>query len=726
MTDAFVAAQDEMVMVMKHIDKRAKEVSAKSPGILLRMSKIEGLSYDHSGCFRETCIRTCQMHNFERVLVSLFSTLMGSQGLAYDATTSQNLYRLNYYWVKFKAMVEALTTQSVGGDPDLFNEAPPEIRNLIGEIATTRWLSSERTTERLIDLLQVKATEHIIDFVKLYFGGEETDDWKTAKDYCVCIDSDDLSQFMLTFWYLANHTPGGRKGEGLVGCMKVLGFLGSPYQRVSIYIVASLYPIHLEWVKFSDRGSEIGKDVKTISTRSIENVLFERHFVESIQCLSNDWKSFLPGVQDFIISESIRAKNLGLITEESEMQEFFDIEIKKGTDPMMAITLKYFITPSLRIGWSILQVIDPHVGPAAAGAILVVLRKLGYVSSDDDTCSDEALLIPDIIGACPMWYISSKTVAAPGMTMRNYQNIIIKEYMSAHEEVAHSVIKGYALSNKLIINELKSIAKGNLKKILQENGKWPINRHLKYYWNLFKEHFPALEDSLIINFESRPITGTSAEQTFSLAGTQIRANNSASTNAKNMRHASDVKGAILRDMKDFQAAHVEGVTRIRLLRDKNSKHDYLSKIIMLARSLVERASDGGLLKLPTKRKSRGKGKKIKELKATLPHSLNEMVTNAKSKQLMAGGEALKTAIINSNNAKINGWDNMPSEIVDPLIVAARKMTVVEIKARLSEYYTDNIETKKSMKNMKKGTNDNEECLIKLVVEYWREHNIIPN
>ena len=85
MTDESFAAQDEMVMVMvmKYIDKRAKEVSAKSPGILLRISKIEGLSYDHSGCFRETCIRTCQMHNFERVLVSLFSTLMGSQGLAY-------------------------------------------------------------------------------------------------------------------------------------------------------------------------------------------------------------------------------------------------------------------------------------------------------------------------------------------------------------------------------------------------------------------------------------------------------------------------------------------------------------------------------------------------------------------------------------------------------------------------------------------------------------------
>ena len=129
-----------------------------------------------------------------------------------------------------------------------------------------------------------------------------------------------------------------------------------------------------------------------ISTRSIENVLFERYFVESIQHLSTDWKSFLPGVHDFTTSESIRAKNLGLIVEESEMYEYFDIK------PMMAITLKYFITPSLRIGWSILQVVDPHVGPVAAAAILIVLRKMGYISNDDFTCSDGILLIPDIIG----------------------------------------------------------------------------------------------------------------------------------------------------------------------------------------------------------------------------------------------------------------------------------------------------------------------------------------
>ena len=47
---------------------------------------------------------------------------------------------------------------------------------------------------------------------------------------------------------------------------------------------------------------------------------------------------------------------------------------------------------------------------------------------------------------------------------------------------------------------------------------------------------------------------------------------------------------------------------------------------MLAASLVDRASDGEVLNLPTKRESRGKGKKITELKATLPHAMNEMAT----------------------------------------------------------------------------------------------------
>ena len=63
-----------------------------------------------------------------------------------------------------------------------------------------------------------------------------------------------------------------------------------------------------------------------------------------------------------MISETSRAKALGLIDDEKVMVDYFDAQMKMGTDPMMEVTKKYFIIPGLRIGWSILQVVDPYVG----------------------------------------------------------------------------------------------------------------------------------------------------------------------------------------------------------------------------------------------------------------------------------------------------------------------------------------------------------------------------
>ena len=45
------------------------------------------------------------MHNIERMLAHVLHTLMGSQGLSYDMTTAQNLYRMQYYWKKYKNMM---------------------------------------------------------------------------------------------------------------------------------------------------------------------------------------------------------------------------------------------------------------------------------------------------------------------------------------------------------------------------------------------------------------------------------------------------------------------------------------------------------------------------------------------------------------------------------------------------------------------------------------------
>ena len=76
-TDAFGAAQDEMTRVMRHIDERANVISGLNKSILLRKSvNIPDLIYDYGGSFREACTRTCQMHNFDRVLVSLFNVIV--------------------------------------------------------------------------------------------------------------------------------------------------------------------------------------------------------------------------------------------------------------------------------------------------------------------------------------------------------------------------------------------------------------------------------------------------------------------------------------------------------------------------------------------------------------------------------------------------------------------------------------------------------------------------
>ena len=725
-TDAFGAAQDEMIIVMRYIDKQAVELSLLNKTLLLRQSiVIPGLVYDYGGTFREACTRTCQMHNFERVLVSLLDVLMGNQGLTHEMTSAQNLYRLNYYWVKFKAMVNALTTVSVGGDPTLYMTAPKEMRKLIGKVARTRWLSAERTTERLIELLKVQATTTMIKFVKDYFGGDESNNWKAACKYCTCIGSNYLSQFMLTFWYIANHTPGGRKGEGMVGCMKVLGFLGSPYHRVSIHIVASLYPIHLKWVKFSDRVSEIGVEAKAISTRAIENVLFERHFISDIYRLTSNWKTFLPESYSFLQSEALRSKALGFDTDEKDMEEYYDCKIKEGTKSMLEMTLKYFLYPGLKLGWSILQVVDPYVGPKAAFAILSALKSL-YSADHDFTSLEVDLLEEEYTGpVLESWRTDSETHCAPGIDMRSYQNMIVDGYINSTRPVVDSIVKAYGLLNEVIISELVMIARGGLKNALIQHNDWPPKNELKSYWSTFKASFPGLEESLTFNFQSRPITGTAAEQSFSLAATQVRANNSASTNSKNMRHASDIKGAIIRDMKDFRAAHIEGEKKKKILRDKDTKHEYLSRIVSHASCLTIQASTGGVLSVPTKSIMRKHGKNISELIEALPHTHDEMTANAKSVTMMADGDALQKAVMDFTNTKKEGLDNMPEEVKDHLVESAKKMYAKDIKILLKSYYPNDDTKHKFIDKLNKGEISNENCLVTVLVTYWRNNNILP-
>jgi hypothetical protein len=108
------------------------------------------------------------------------------------------------------------------------------------------------------------------------------------------------------------------------------------------------------------------------------------------------------------------------------------------------------------------------------------------------------------------------------------------------------IVDAYGLSHKTVIEELTKISQGDLMRYLNENiDEWQVHEHVSpQYWEVFQKKFPALADTLTVNFQARSITGTPVEQTFCLSATQIRANQSADTNAKNMNHASSVKGLL--------------------------------------------------------------------------------------------------------------------------------------------------------------------------------------
>ena len=228
---------------------------------------------------------------------------------------------------------------------------------------------------------------------------------------------------------------------------------------------------------------------------------------------------------------------------------------------------------------------------------------------------------------------------------------------------------------------------------------------------------PSQHDTLTVNFESRPITGTPAEQTFSMTATQVSPNNSASTNSKNMNHAQSVKGAILREMYNFKESH-NTVGRKRLMRSNDSRNEYLSNLSSFSESLSP-LND----KIPSVREMAGKGKKIAELVDVYDHAENEMKINEKEGKNKSGGSVVTHYVKRSTIAKSNNLDVVIEE-VDALVEKAKKMTVKELKDALLGYYSDQPEECKIIRKLKKGDSKISESLTTRIIDYWKCNNIL--
>jgi hypothetical protein len=329
------------------------------------------------------------MHAIERVLSHYFIVLLGPQGLKNDLSLAQGLFKMQYYAEKNEAFRHALIVESEGGDCNNYKNADPCLRNQTGFMCPTRWTAASKVSLKMVKRLNVPAKLPLIELAASLCGGQDTSEWLSMVPIFKCIIMDELSAEMLILFILSNVAPGEKKGESVIGCSGVLSCFGAPENRIALFVASAFYEKHIKWASFCDGKTELSK-TECISTRFREKIRNNRLFIKQMNDLSRNWKLFLPGVDEFILKEATRAEVLGLGNRE-EIITNYDIKLKKATKTTMPLTIKYWIEPDLKAGFSLAQTLDPIVGPFAAKAILAILRKSGKIKFDENVTYDSLL-----------------------------------------------------------------------------------------------------------------------------------------------------------------------------------------------------------------------------------------------------------------------------------------------------------------------------------------------
>ena len=243
--DGFGAAQNELQQLLTRADECVEGLIEEERAAYVRVTSLidDSQVYEYGGKFRIKRRRFCIMHNFERIINLFLKILLRNQGLNHDAEELQNAHRIHYYMDKYTQLFHAVTIISMGGDADDWVNADPTLKNLFQKIAQTRWISQERQAEKLIELVNIPALDHLIRRVKEYVG-EDSESWKEITELAVYFNSDStLSHVILASIFLTNYCPSGKSEEGYVAWSRIASLLCSPRFRCAITVAASFFPM---------------------------------------------------------------------------------------------------------------------------------------------------------------------------------------------------------------------------------------------------------------------------------------------------------------------------------------------------------------------------------------------------------------------------------------------------------------------------------------------------
>jgi len=269
--------------------------------------------------------------------------------------------------------------------------------------------------------------------------------------------------------------------------------------------------------------------------------------------------------------------------------------------------------------------------------------------------------------AVNVWSIDSPTHAYPEMTFSDVTRIICSSF-TQNRVISAGIIAAYGFQHPLMIQNLQSLAAGQLKQLLLSTEWEPGQSVGEYFESVFQVHFVAVADSLCTNFCTCTIASTSVEQVFTIARNIVHANNTEITNSNKLLYNTTVKSFIKRKMSNggFRRKNLNGKNIYRTLRNQETRQ-------VFNRHLWEKAKGlDGNKKFKTSRiQLRGSGKKDMQVLASLPHCAKEALSNRRKE-----GAAI-TGIMIAN--QVSGFDisRRNDSVVFPVSLEDEKRNVIK-------------------------------------------------
>lgn len=668
-TDAFGAAQNTMLEVLKQVDAVAADAPPDTTHYT--SAKVPDLTLDTSQPFRQLRLMLCRMHNIERVLRHFLFALLGEQGIENEAVSAQLVYLCWYITHKLTAFVDVVNLIAVDRDISKWKDLPALARCIVSKMAQQRWISMERTCMEICELMDVPASPALILFVQEMLG-EAT--WVSIQPLLRCFTTQNTSHYALTMLILANHTT----KECSALCWRALAFLTAPAHRIAVFLAAGFFGLHQRYAAFCD-GKPRTHVSSVCSTRALELAQFEQTFLEEMNNLRLNWQSAMPNSHSFLVQESERAVDLHFATSPTQYVSKYDKIMRDSAEAAYESAKTYFYDPLLSPGHSILHLCCANTAPHCAAVLLELLRADGLVPAA-------------VTGPAPQHSRPDPEDRQlfPHATAAAFRKVL-KENLS-NAAVRSVVFKAYGLGCSSVISELLQIEQ----QVYTGSAGWEF----------LTNKCPALHETLLYHFAATSITGTMAEQAFCVAHNLKRINSAECTRVDSLQHFLTVRNAALDKcnalVKEKNSTHTEPLSeesehnsepaavpqaqaraslgrkrkpKSRVFRSKDSRVSYCLALREYAQQLKARQ--------PTVRSVkaiRGMGKKLTALSTNATDIEAAMHGNFVRKRRRFGGDLLQFAR-DHDEAKLTDAKKLCVRASPAELAAARRKQESEVNAQ---------------------------------------------